>query len=75
MQFLDYAVAPLPAEASFCKIPAAAENKRNCDENRQTHYVYSDAMRQSRRLSILRWRPNLRRLEDGGHGVVETLQG
>ena len=34
VQFLDHAVSPLPAEPSFRKIPAAAENTRNCDEHR-----------------------------------------
>jgi len=66
VQFLDYAVSPLSAEASLCQIPAGAAEDQNRDEYHQARYDCGDAMRQ-KRWSSLFWGDRLRRFEDGRH--------
>src|SRR5438045_5416745 len=46
VQFLNHAVTPLPAEASFREVPTAAQRDCNCNERHQTRHIYGDAVRQ-----------------------------
>src|SRR5205823_13436546 len=40
VQFLDHPVTPFPAEASFPKLPTAAQSDCNCNEHHQTRRIY-----------------------------------
>src|SRR5204863_3528909 len=64
VQLLDDAIAPLPAEASFPQIPAAAEKCQESEKNGQTQEVNRQATRE-RGLSILRWCGNFGGFEQG----------
>src|SRR5262249_58584385 len=67
VQFLNDAITPLSAEASFPQIPTAAEHAQDCCQNCQPHHSRGDAA-YPRRLSILQggFRGFWRWSENGG---------